>query len=548
MLKIRSSLLYAMAASGFLVILGSSLGFGLESISVGRQFGLFEVLPFGYWLGLGIMVSSVLLGLRNGDERLFLVQVLLIFVSLWGAAALFEKNPSVWDTYIHYLSADRIVGTGTMAASGPYDYSFNYPGFFVLSASYSSLAGEPVLLFLRFYPLFSATFMLVAMYLFVRTYVPTVHSRYALIICVLANVWFQVHFSPHSLGLASGLLVFVCLERDGFEWKLAALALFTFVVVSHPTTVMIVLGGVIAREVVIRLQGLLARPLPSARKPWPVSVFFLIWMAWLFTGAVSFSGILIDVITARLGFMIYVPEAVAGTVASRTAEDLFPIPPKIRTAVIAVLVALVALSLLIYIITRKRRDYVLPPTILALFALPFVMVPMDILFFNGQLYDRAILILVLACPIILTIVLVSRLRRRIVQGILISGLILAASFNMSTLFYNESLYIVSDEGIDASEFLSYHMADGALIIGAFCPQDVWTGERRDFRYMSYVDAFPARLGNITDDMPAAVVFNPTVPSWYGRWGITFVYEFYEKDAGNHSRVYDNGVYWVIAGG
>ncbi|MDD1767097.1 MAG: hypothetical protein LUQ27_00830, partial [Methanomassiliicoccales archaeon] len=103
---IRSSLLVMLAIVGFAVVVSSSIGQNVEWIPPENQLGLLQIVPPIYWFGLSLIVLSILLGIKNGNENLFFVQALLLFISIWGASSLFEPYPSIVDTYTHYQAVE----------------------------------------------------------------------------------------------------------------------------------------------------------------------------------------------------------------------------------------------------------------------------------------------------------------------------------------------------------------------------------------------------------------------------------------------------------
>jgi hypothetical protein len=286
--EIRGSLLLLFSISGFTLVIVSSFGNQIEWLPPNVLFGLFGLIPITYWLGIGVMALSLLLGLGNKNIEIFAVQFLLIYISLWSTPALFEMYPSAWDSYMHYFSSMTIVDTGSSLNEGMFSYSANYPGFFVLTAVYSLLGNPPILEMLRFYPFVASLFTLVALYLVVRTYVPTLGLRTALVLSALGNVWVQYSFSPQSLGLAAALLVFVFLEKGGAKWILMALAAFTYLAISHPTSMFFVVGALVLREVIVRFRAFRAKESLGERS-WPISVFIIVWVLWLITGARMYS-------------------------------------------------------------------------------------------------------------------------------------------------------------------------------------------------------------------------------------------------------------------
>ncbi len=556
--RVRPSFLYALSFIGLGICVASSLGSELQRIPLGTPFGLLGLLPLAFWLGVAIMVGSMALGLRAGSETLFFVQVLLLFLAIWGIPAMFVKYPDVWDSYMHYNSALEIARTGTIPNAPTFIYAFNYPGFFALGASYSLIGSPPALDFLKYYPLFAAALTLAAIYLFVRTYVPRMGYRLVFLFAAFVNVWLQFHFSPQSLGLACGLLIFVCLEREGRDWRLAALVLFAFVVISEPTILIFVLGAIVFKEFFSRLYRFtFARKRPIAwDRPWPVGVFILIWLGWFFTGASSFSLNLVQFVTNRIQFLGQINEGVSNQIDIRTtsANILGVVYPQIRTATLGLFVLFTLLAFVVFLFWRKRSPANLPTNILPLLILPFILIPLDTVFFNGQLYDRGILFFMLVAPLVFVPLLFTK-RRKYIRPLLVVGTLVAVVLCCSTLFYQETLYINNDQGIAASDFLASHVPQ-TYVVGGYYPYYVWGSTSENYRRFQITEVYNQTTEQLSSSYGSGTyLFDNTTLQWYQQynttrlwyqqWALISAYSFYANQAPRYYKVYDNGNYWAM---
>ena len=551
--SIRTSLLLLLTAAGFLDIIASSINANIEWVPTNLQFGVFQLLPAGYWLGLGLIGLSMILGYRNGNEHLFVVQALLLFLAIWGVPSFFERLPSDWDVYHHYFQVEEIMRTGSTLASGPYAYITNYPGFYVDGAVFSFLGHADPLQLLRFFPLFAAAFTLVSFYLFIRSFFPIRDFRLVLLIAMLADVWVQLIFNPQSLGLAAGLLALAFFEREGFRWMLASLAAFSYVVLSHPTTVPFVLGALVIREIIVRLP-LISRLVAKKGNPWAFVLFGLTWLAWLSSGARTYSNILIDVISQRLKFLVDIPEETGRVVAARTTENIFTVAPGVRTALITLLGLLLVFCVFLYLFRSTRPKQRLPPTLTALCFLGLIIVPLDLVLLGAQLYDRGILYFVFCAPGIILIALISspkRIERRrgLIRKTAMRLLLLLAILCAFTAFYQECFNVVSDRSLKASEFLAKEMPDGALVIGGTYLPAIWADpDVGNFTGVRYLYAYPAPFQNITRISTAALVFDRTSELWQEQYGFGYIYRDYLAQLDNSTKVYDSGAYMIIFGG
>ncbi|MCQ5375851.1 MAG: hypothetical protein NO474_04560 [Methanomassiliicoccales archaeon] len=544
---IRPSLIALLSLAGFLIVVVSSFGVEFEWLPETLQFGLFEALPIYYWVGIAFIIFSIVLSWNLRNEHLFLFITSLLFLSLWCAPVLFERYPPIWDSYFHFVPVSQIAKTGSLADLGIYSYAYNYPGIFVVTASYEILASVPSLVFLKYYSFFSALLTLLALYFFIRTYVPSIEYRYAFLIAILGDVWLQLHFSPQSIGFAVGLFVFVFLERQTVRWTLMAIFAFVFIVISHPTTVLFVLGGILIREIYLRIKKIVTRSRgEQVERTWPFPVFCLVWLLWLFTGSITYSTILLDQVINRLEYFIYLPIAASSTVSMRTAGNIFSIAPLIRLAFLAVLLLLAFFVLLFYVFSAKKRRLSIKSTIIALLVMPIAVGLFDIVLFKGQFYDRGLLFLVLSASIVVTIFLIRIEKKKIGSAIGIFLMLLSASC-AGTLYYQEGLYIVSEESFEASDYINQNLANGSFIIGGFFPSDVWSGlPPKNFYNIYLFNAYPLKLSNFTSERTAgAIIFDRTSELWYRQYGMTFIYQHYVNESGNYNKVFDNGAYWVI---
>jgi hypothetical protein len=545
--RVRPSFLYALSFLGMAICVLSSLGYNIEAVPLGTPFGYFGLLPFSYWVGILFMVLSLGIGLRSNSETVFVVQALLLFTALWGAPAMFSKYPTVWDSYVHYNSSLQLVHNGILPNDDANSYAFNYPGFFVLGASYILLGNPDALLFLKLYPIFAAVMTMAALYLFARTYVPKLDYRLAFVFSAFANVWLQFNYSPQSMGLVAGLLIFVCLEREGKEWLYAALFLFAYVVISHPTTLIFVLGAIALKEIVARvIRVAVARKHPIKwGRPWPVGVFILIWLGWFFTGASSFSLNLVEFITTRLDQLMNIGEGVQQQITMRTTPEniLGTIYPQLRTGMMIIFAALTVIALIIFLIQRRKGPVNMPSNILALFLIALAIIPLDIVLFGGQLYDRGIMYIVLVAPMVFVPLLMGKKHRfaRPILGVLVALVVVAGA---STMFYQEALYVTNSRGIAAADYFS--QLDPSWVAGGFYPYDVWSEHGESYERVKMISFWDQTPENVVSWMGDGVfLFDDTTEMWYRQWGTQEVYNYYTSTAPDNYRIYDNGMYWAM---
>jgi hypothetical protein len=541
---VQGWVLALLAVAGFILVYASSLTYRIEWVPV-IDFGLFALLPIGYWAGVGVISLSIVLGLRSGREGVFLLQGLLLYLAIWGAPVMYLDLPDVWDSYIHFFSSMRIAEDGTVLAQGIFTYSANYPGLFVVGSTYYLFASPDVLDFLQLWPLFVSALTLLSLYLFVRTYLPGWDHRVAFLISCFGNVWVQYQYSPQSLGLVIGLLVFVFLEKDGFRWMLLALAAFIYVVISHPTTTFFIVAGLIVREIVVAIKNRRERG-ESRERGWPIFAFLLVWLGWLFTGAREYSGFLWETIYSRIAYIFVVTQTTQEAVGQRTAGNIFALGPYLRLALLGALMLFLALALANWLFSRRRRT--LPGSLLALSLVPIIVIPLDLVLLQGSVYDRGFLYFALAAPILITLLYFRRWTpwKKLVAILLVLAMVTCCA----SAFYQESLYVVSNRSIEMSEFLDQHVAPDSYVVGGYFPDIVWRESNwTQFTRVRYYEVYNETFTNITSSRGATgMVFDRTSELWLTQWGQQSIYEYYRSNMSLDSKVYENGAYQMIYGG
>jgi hypothetical protein len=442
-----------------------------------------------------------------------------------------------------------IINNGHLSNSFQYTYQNNFPGFFMSIASYVLVGGASPLTLLRWYPIFASVLTLLALYLFIRTYLPRATFRTAFVIAMMADVWVQITFSPQSLGMAAGLLVFVFMEKRGFEWHFLAGAAFIFLVISHPTTTIFVMGGMVVREVIVRWRRFALRGSDEpVENPWPVLAFILIWLGWLLTAARLYFDNFVDQVIGRLGFLVQASDVVQGTVSTRTGGNLWPYPPLVRLGTVGLLVLLALIALSIHLYLRRRTGIRFSVVPLALFLVPAVFVPIDILLLNSQLYDRGLMFIIISSTILVSLGFFFIRRIPKMRALLTCVIILAAAACWSTVYYQESLYVVSNQSLDTSQFLQEHLQPQALVLGGRIPFPSWFGSREqvftsvpDYLFYNTTLGTLARAGNVM-----TAVFDRSADLWMMQYG-SIEYDFYRAQAGANDMIFDSGGYHVVYG-
>lgn len=189
----------------------------LGSINLGRMtnIGLVSVLPIQSILALAVLAASFCLSLNQKklSEPVLLLHLLLLIFMLYGVTTLVEQQPRFNIVYQHAGFTEFIMRTGGV---DPYlDAYFNWPGFFLLSAFLTKIAGySDILRYATWAPVYFNIFYLGPMYVIFST--ATRDKRIVwlgLCFFFLTNWIAQDYYSPQGLNFFLYLLLLAVLLK-----------------------------------------------------------------------------------------------------------------------------------------------------------------------------------------------------------------------------------------------------------------------------------------------------------------------------------------------
>ncbi|MFQ5924444.1 MAG: hypothetical protein ACE5IE_00410 [Dehalococcoidia bacterium] len=575
----RDKLTLALFFIGLAISMASSAGYSINYIPSTYQFGLLQMLPPLFWFGFALCLVSLVGGIRRDGEKTFIIKFIMLYLLIWSIPTLFLQNPYFWDSYNHTFEAMPIMFSGhvpVLSATLPEVFTFypaEFPGFHILLTSIFQVTNASVIPFAKFYPIFSSLVTFLAILLFFKTFLPSVSYRWALLISVLVNVYMQFHVSPQSAGLIAGILILVALEKPGLRWKSIAIVLFAFLVVSHPTTVFILLPIVVLAWL---LRIALLRDVRALRDLAPL--FLAMWLVWMMVHAVSLQQSMVELATApggaAQGTGISFLDRPIGTAGERL-ETIFYYAPRIRFAVLA----LFGLCSAYYLVTqwfsragRKDRNLAIYT---AFIIAPVVMTVLDVTFIEtDQLHDRYFLFFLLAAPILL-LRLAERNEPPPMTGLIQSNdatlpssartkwrrlfgwkaffpmLLLLALFNFTTTYYQSSKFVSSDETVFASNFVNSKCDSSQVIGGKLIPDLDHPYQSSTLRQTPFYHFYPQPLTDLK--LPSVIIIDDHDRIWYQvQYGIE-KYDFYahaDELEDSLGKVYSNSrydIYWFEGG-
>ncbi len=529
---------------GLLIIASTSVSTRITEIPVGAQFGVLELLPPSYWVGLSLMALSVILAVRCKSESLIVVTGALFFAVFAGTPVLFESNPPIWDAYQH-LGGAQVIGFFGRLPEGILEYPKNWPGAFLVVSFLNALSSLGPFEMLGIFPFLTGGLTFLGLFVFLRWLLPVGPAVGGSLLGSFLNVWAQFHLSPQSVGLFLALLILATAWERRVPVRAASTMLFVGLVVTHPTSAILLLAILIVDTTLTHVRRIWRRgrevevETEKAFAHSPALAFGSVWIAWLFFQATGSSRVAEVAILAQIGSILQIPEESLSLAAARSVENIFLLPPFIRLGSLLVyaIVGIVALGLLTRRAERRRLAQFFWAALIAV----IVIAGADILLVQGLFFDRALMLAALLVPALCFAGLELPKRRRSIRGFIIAVLLVSSIASASTIYYQEVFYFVSDKSIAVTEH--FQRVEGpSLVLGGLYPIPVWRepDRRATWTSLEFFKVYPESLEESPGNLSVYAVFDSGDQVWYRQWYGVGIYEFYEVSSLNHSMIYSNG--------
>ncbi len=189
----------------------------LHAVNIRRMtdLGLVSVLPASTIIALIILTVSFILALNRPKLRVpvLLLHLVLLILMLYGITTPVEEAPRFASVYLHAGYTEYIIRTGTV---DPYLAAyFNWPGFFILSAFLTQIAGyHDILGYAAWAPVFFNLIYLGPLYVILST--ATKDKRIiwlGLLFFYVTNWVWQDYFSPQGLNFFLYLVIIAILLK-----------------------------------------------------------------------------------------------------------------------------------------------------------------------------------------------------------------------------------------------------------------------------------------------------------------------------------------------
>jgi len=412
------------------------------------EFGLFQVISLWFWVGLLFNLVGILLSIKYGNDHLFLLQIMILNLMIWGTPIIVEPNTRHIDTWTHIGSTKIMMDSGRWMMSEwrierhPQE-KLQYPGSFIFNAVFLIVSKLPESAYFRFFPLWFSTFFLISLYNLVRNIIKEkVNQKFGMIAFLFLNIWLMFHGSPLAFGLMLFPLIFYALIRRTVTWRVVATILYMSLVISHAITSLVLL---------IILAGANAILLVYGKRYEMIPLFFgVLWIAWFVWVSTLYFGMVVEAIYHGILSMSLLMRT-RESVAIRAVQYGWPFI--IRLVTIAVTSAVAS----IYIIHR-RRDLSWFAFNAGWIGASYLFMFLNYIAYGEWSFDnRSLMFAYLLIPLLIVQFVWSCKALKKYRNFVLLATILLSLIHTSTIYYLENTYIISDSNIANATFLVKHL-------------------------------------------------------------------------------------------
>lgn len=463
-------------------------------------FGLYQVIPFWFWLGVVSMTLGMFIMMDSSPGYFFAFQFIMLNIMVWVTPSIIEPNARVTDPWNHYENISWIL-SGNHIPPGVTTY-INWPGTFIFGSIFLEVSGAFYQDFLKFYPLISSTVFIIGYWILLNYLVDDpIHRKLAMMIHIPMNVWLQFHFSPQSVGLMLfPLIILAFYFKSSRIWQVTALVLIAGLTLSHPTT-SIYLGGIVLAMFLWELFKNHYQnkntdddaPDPTRHKPQDYGKARGTTNKWLRLKTDPFTAVILLIVVIGTPLILLKLNVFSGG-GSFIMDSILGLPETVRIILIRrfrspvstyrlFAFGAIALASFIYIF-RRRKDRDLKPIYVGWSAgigLAFITA---VAYPGSHFHNRGLFFFtMLFVPLSIVFILKSDLIPRIfrtksprIRQMLVAVLIILSLVNMASMFNVENEAIISDSNLASSEFIlnvsgnkTIYAEQGATVMTGLAP-------------------------------------------------------------------------------
>jgi hypothetical protein len=414
------------------------------------EFGLLQVLPIHFWVGLICYVAGFLTIATKIGRNKFLVLFLLLNSMVVGIPIIVEPNARIQDAWWHLGTAKTIINNGNIESKQrtPFTY-LEWPGSFLFNAMALIASDAPAPFYIRIFPLVSSSIFLLGYYLFLSQLSDSeIHRRYGAISLLFLDPWLNFHNSPQAFALMLFPLVLLALSRSGRKWVAIAMLLYVSIVVSHPVTSIFLILIAAASCVLLKIFRTKENNVRT------IILFLTLLTSWfVFVAVWNFESSLRMVF--ERGWFASLTEQSTTLLQTRLVLETSSI--RLTASLFAFSMTLV--SLILHRANRKRFALVLG----WIAAVSFIMT-LDLAVFKTYFNDRPFMFLgLLTAPFCIEPFMRKRATK--LSQLYVLGVVFVLAANFSTFYYLENDLLVNNSNVATVEFAIGHRSTRTGLYG-----------------------------------------------------------------------------------
>jgi len=417
----------------------------VSTIPIDTEFGLLAELPiFWFFSYVIVLFSCFLSAIKIENRNLFLLNIIILTLILFGTPILIESLPRNHDSYWHMSNTLTIIKSHTIepelfkSSNELLEYNQNFnkdylnknPGGFLIFATIFSMAGaEDLLFFTKLIPLLLTVLITLASYILLKNIFEERIARIGTILITIGNIYIHYHLAPATIGIFLTILIFSQIITNQDEYSLVIMLLgIVLILINLPSYLSLALTCLGAA-----IYGLIFKEKPN--------INIIILMVILVMGILYFLGniSLTNLVLREIFEKILTQETTSITI------NFFSITKIIRIVILFVITIISLISILKLIKKEKISFY-----IGMIFASVIFFVVGIFIAGNLNMDDRAYLILFYGF-IILSLKYYNYLYK--LKTVFLIILITLCIVSSLTLYDNETFYIFNNQIIQPFNYL-----------------------------------------------------------------------------------------------
>jgi hypothetical protein len=326
----------------------------------------------------------------------------------------------------------------------------NSPGFFVFSAIILMITKIPELIYFRFWPLLCSIFFSLCFYLFeTKVIKEKIIQKFGIIAFLFSNLWLLFHPSPQALGLLFFPLILIILPLKTLKCRVVVIILFLALLITHLITTLFLIAILTAMNAILWI---------ARKKSYEMTLLWFFGISFI-AYFVFYATLYFDA-NIQLAFQGLINSQFGGSMGYIVSKTI-SLPSIIRLATI-IITSIMAIMYTFYIRKDFNKFAFSAGWIIAGFSLLLI----NLVLQSGGIYNnRFLAFLFLLVPLLMVQFVLEHKSIKKYKNFIIMAVFLLLLANVSTIYYLENNYIISNSCIAHALFLVRTRPQFALVIG-----------------------------------------------------------------------------------